>query len=118
VLDPTRLKDLLSLVGGDFDKLAMLIDSFLEDAPQLLAELDRSITSRDANGVQRVAHRLTSNGADLGALLFSSLCLELEKAGKSGVLDGAAGLAAQLAAEYDQVSAALMALEREGKLKA
>jgi len=118
VLDPTMLQDLLSLVGGDFDKLAMLIDSFLQDAPQLLAELDRSIQSGDASGVRRVAHSLKSNGADLGALTFSSLCKELEMMGKSGELDGAAELAARVAAEFEQVRAALMAIEREGKLDA
>jgi CheY-like chemotaxis protein len=117
VLDRATLQDLLSLVGGEFDKLAMLIDSFLQDAPQLLAELDRSIASGDASGVRRVAHSLKSNGTDLGALTFSSLCKELEMLGKSGELEGAVELAARIKAEFEQARAALAAIEHEGKVR-
>ena len=40
VLDPKALENLLSMLGGEFAYLVELIDSFLEDAPQLLAELE------------------------------------------------------------------------------
>jgi signal transduction histidine kinase/DNA-binding response OmpR family regulator/HPt (histidine-containing phosphotransfer) domain-containing protein/PAS domain-containing protein len=116
VLDPVALDTLLSVVGGEFLYLAELIDSFLEDAPQLLAELNQLVEAGDAAGVRRVAHSLKSNGADFGASTFSGLCKELELLGKSGALEGAAGLLARIAAEYARVEAALTALRREGQL--
>jgi signal transduction histidine kinase/DNA-binding response OmpR family regulator/HPt (histidine-containing phosphotransfer) domain-containing protein len=116
VLDPAALNNLLSMVGGEFSYLAELIDSFLEDAPQLLAELNQFVEDEDAVGVRRVAHSLKSNGADFGAATFSHLCKELEMLGKSGVLNGAADLAAQIAAEYGKVEAALTALRRDGRI--
>jgi HPt (histidine-containing phosphotransfer) domain-containing protein len=104
------------VLGGEFSYLVELIDSFLEDAPQLLAELNDFIESEDAAGVRRVAHSLKSNGADFGATTFSGLCKELEMRGKEGALDGAADLAAGIAAEYGKVEAALEAVRREGRI--
>jgi signal transduction histidine kinase/DNA-binding response OmpR family regulator/HPt (histidine-containing phosphotransfer) domain-containing protein/PAS domain-containing protein len=114
VLDPKALENLLSVVGGEFSYLAELIDSFLEDAPQLLAELNQFIEGGDAAGVRRVAHSLKSNGADFGATNFSKLCKELEMMGKSGRLDGAADLSAQVIAEYEKVEVALTTVRHQG----
>jgi CheY-like chemotaxis protein len=114
VLDRAALQNLLAVVGGEFDYLVELIDSFLEEAPQLLAELDQHVAGGDAAGVRRVAHSLKSNGADFGARAFSELCKELEMVGKSGDLGSAAGLAAQIGAEYARVALALETLRREG----
>jgi signal transduction histidine kinase/CheY-like chemotaxis protein len=116
VLDPAALKNLLSMLGGKFINLETLIDSFLADAPQLLAELNRFIADGDAAGARRIAHSLKSNGADFGATTFSHLCKELETLAKSGALDGASDLASQIVAEYEKVEAALSTLRREGKL--
>jgi HPt (histidine-containing phosphotransfer) domain-containing protein len=104
------------MLGGEFASLSMLIDSFLEDAPKLLAELGQYVDGGNAAGVRRVAHSLKSNGADFGATTFTSLCKELEMMGKAGGLDGATGLFARLKAEYAQVEAALVAVRQEGRL--
>jgi HPt (histidine-containing phosphotransfer) domain-containing protein len=116
ILDPAALGNLLSVVGGEFAYLAELIDSFLEDAPQLLAELEAFIGAGDAVGARRVAHSLKSNGADFGATTFSHLCKELETLGRSGALNGAQELGAQIVAEYEKVAAALTAVRRNGSL--
>jgi signal transduction histidine kinase/DNA-binding response OmpR family regulator/HPt (histidine-containing phosphotransfer) domain-containing protein/PAS domain-containing protein len=116
VLDPTALENLLSMLGGKFVYLVELIDSFLEDAPQLLAELNQCIEDGDSAGVRRVAHSLKSNGADFGATTFSNLCKKLEMMGRSGAIGGAADLAARIIAEYGKVEAALAAVRREGSI--
>ena len=116
VLDPKALENLLSMLGGEFAYLVELIDSFLEDAPQLLAELDRSVEGGDSAGVRLAAHSLKSNGADFGATTFSNLCKELEMVGKSGALNGVAGLAAQVGVEYGKVAVALETVRREGRI--
>jgi PAS domain S-box-containing protein len=114
VLDPKVLGELLATLGGDYANLRLIIDTFLEEGPGLLDELDRHIAARDAAGVRRVAHTLKSNGADFGAATFAERCKELEMIGKSGELDGAAGLAAEIRAEYSKVAAALAEVrERE-----
>jgi HPt (histidine-containing phosphotransfer) domain-containing protein len=104
------------MLGGEFHYLAELIDSFLEDAPQLLVQLDQYVAVQDAEGMRRIAHSLKSNAADFGAARLSNLCKELEMAGKAGVLDGAAQLSAQIRAEYDRVEVALQAVRQAGKI--
>jgi CheY-like chemotaxis protein len=116
VLDQAALEGLLSLLGGEFANLAQLIDSFLEEAPRLLAELNQAVAGGDAAAVRRVAHSLKSNGADFGAVAFAALCKELEGMGRAGELAGAAGLAARLGAEYVKVAAALQAVRRAGRI--
>jgi CheY-like chemotaxis protein len=117
VLDPVALENLLAVVGGEFGYLVELIDSFLEEAPQLLGELKQFVEDGDAVGVHRVAHSLKSNGADFGATTFAELCKELEMVGKSGELGAAADLLAQIMAEYKKVEAALAAVRREGEIR-
>ena len=108
--------NLLALLGGEFVYLAELIDSFLQDAPELLAELNRFVAAEDASGVRRVAHSLKSNGVDFGAAYFSDLCKELEMLGRAGNLNGAGELAAQIEVEYAKVAAALAAVKSAGQL--
>ncbi len=115
-LDRSALDNLLSVLGGEFIYLEELIDSFLEDAPKLLGELERSVKAGEAEGVHRMAHSLKSNGMDFGAVEFASLCKELEMVGKSGELDRADSLAAQIVAEYENVAAALEAVKQRGSI--
>jgi signal transduction histidine kinase/CheY-like chemotaxis protein len=48
----------LARVGGDHDLLAELAETFLEDCPRMLAELESAVARRDAPEVQRCAHGL------------------------------------------------------------
>ena len=109
-LDPVKLRELADALGGDFDSLASIVESFLEDAPGLLDDLQRSVEGGDAAEVRRLAHGLKSNGADFGAAEFARLCQELELQAKSGSLADAERLASLISHEYERVAAALRAL--------
>ncbi len=102
--------DNLRTMAGDPEFLAQLIDTFLEDAPQLLDDLRQALDKKDAAGVRLAAHSLKSNGADFGATTFSQLCQQLEMRGKSGQLGGAKALLTQIEAEFKNVKAALEAI--------
>ncbi|MHB1133926.1 MAG: response regulator [Chloroflexota bacterium] len=116
VLDRAALAELLAALGGDFANLTLLVDSFLEDAPKLLAELGQHVDSADAEGVRRVAHGLKANAAEFGARRLSELSRQLEIIGKSGVLGEASQLISAVEAEYALVAEALRAVRREGRL--
>jgi signal transduction histidine kinase/CheY-like chemotaxis protein/HPt (histidine-containing phosphotransfer) domain-containing protein len=108
-LDSAALERLRVTVGGDAAVLKELIDSFLEDAPRLLADLRRSLDAGDAAGVRLAAHSLKSNGAEFGAQAFSDTCKQLETLAKADRLDDLGELPAQAEAEYERVKAALAA---------
>jgi PAS domain S-box-containing protein len=112
VLDPAALASLREMVGGEPEFLAELIDTFLADAPQLLADMRGAVEGQDPAGLRLAAHSLKSNSADFGATALSGLCKELEMMGKAGRLDGAMEKVAQAKLEYEQVKAALVTVAR------
>ena len=100
-LDPSALEELREIGGDEF--VAELVNTFVADAPPLLAALHGT----DVDEIRRAAHTLKSNGATFGAADFSELCRELEEQARSGDLAGAPELAARIEAEYALVVEAL-----------
>jgi HPt (histidine-containing phosphotransfer) domain-containing protein len=64
-IDAARFADLQSTAGADF--VVELIDTFLQEAPGLLAELRAAHAAGDADGYRRAAHSLKSNANTFGA---------------------------------------------------
>jgi CheY-like chemotaxis protein len=91
--------DKLRELGGD-EFMAELVDTFLADAPSLLATLRRALEQGDADEVRRAAHTLKSNGATFGGEDFSELCRELEGRAKDGRLAGAGELIERIEGSY------------------
>ena len=110
-INQEALDDLLDSVGGDQDFLAELIDTYLEDAPNLLSTIQTALASGDTEALRRAAHSLKSNSANFGAQKLAQLCKELEEAARRGELEGGAGLAAQILAEYPRASRELADLK-------
>jgi PAS domain S-box-containing protein len=106
--DAAALENLRELGGDDF--LAEVIDTFLEDAPALLATIRRSLDEEDADELRRAAHTLKSNGSTLGAERFSELCRELEQRAKNGQLEGASELVDRIEQAYASLEETLAAL--------
>ena len=113
VLEPAALARLTTLVGGDQAVLGELIDSFLTDAPALLAEMQHAVDAQDAATLHRAAHTLKSNAADFGARTLSELCRELEALGKTDSLTDAADLVTAATTAYAPVADALTTLQSE-----
>ena len=87
-----------------------MIDTFLSDAPALVATLRTTYEQGQADGLRRAAHTLKSNGQTFGAGRFSALCRELELRAKSDELDGAAELVDRIEREYAALEQTLAAL--------
>jgi len=102
-LDPAALKNLHEMVGGDAEFVAELITTYLEDAPQMLTDMQ----SGDVTLALRAAHSLKSNSAEFGAHALSDMCQELETMCKAGTLAGTDDLVGRINAEYVQVKAEL-----------
>ena len=111
VLDPGVIAGLREL-GGEEDPglLVELIDLFLADAPAHLERLAESLAHGDAGGLERSAHTLKSSSANIGALYLSSLCRQLEAAGKHAALEGSRALVRETQQHFEHVRQALEAL--------
>jgi HPt (histidine-containing phosphotransfer) domain-containing protein len=88
------------------DLLAGLIDAFRGHSPQLLAEIEQGLATRDVALVQRAAHTLKGSTGIFGTTTAYDAALVLEAAARSGDLDRAAAAFGQVRASHDRLNAA------------
>lgn len=101
---------LVESVGGDREFMAELLQTYFDDAANLLATMHTALAAGNAGEFRRAAHSLKSNSATFGAMALSRMAKGLEEMGKAGTLEGAAAGLAQAEAEYARVKAELQAL--------
>jgi len=77
-VDRDVLDDLEHAVGDDRAFLRDVIDTFLDEAPRMVATIREGIATGDVESTSRAAHTLKSNAATLGALGLSAMARELE----------------------------------------
>jgi HPt (histidine-containing phosphotransfer) domain-containing protein len=82
VIDATVFTELRESTGAEF--VVELVDAFLDEAPQLLAQMRQALADGDAATFRRAAHSLKSNGQTFGAAEFAGLARELEQGGAAG----------------------------------
>ena len=90
---------------GDEAFVQDLLDTFLQEAPRLVADL----RSGSAEEARRAAHTLKTNARTLGAAELGRLCEELEELAKEDGLEAAGRRLARAEAEYARVESALRA---------
>ncbi len=104
LIDPGVFAELQETAGADF--VCELVDTFREEAPQMLAELRAAQAAGAADRFRRAAHSLKSNSNTFGAMRLGAMARELELGGMG---PDATQLDA-LSAEYDAVATALQKL--------
>ena len=107
-IDAATYGELQETVGADF--VRELVDTFLSEAPGLLAELRSSLAAQDAERFRRAAHSLKSNGHTFGALTFGALARDLELSGLGSDPQAKAQALDTLDAAYTRAAAALQDL--------
>ena len=107
-IDPVTFEALQQTAGAEF--VGELVDTFLEEAPAMMAELRDTLATGDADGFRRAAHSLKSNSLTFGALTLGAMARELELGGLAQVRDAGSRPLDALAEEYARVAAALTGL--------
>jgi signal transduction histidine kinase/CheY-like chemotaxis protein len=106
VLNNGVLDELREVLGGEVDKI---IAVYLEDAPRLIAQLERAAVSNDPIALRVAAHTLKSSSANVGATTLSEAARDLEHGARDGTLSQPATAVARIVGEFAQVRAALQA---------
>lgn len=104
VIDPHIFDDLQATAGADF--VVELVETFGEEAPQLVEELRSALAARSAERFRRAAHSLKSNGNTFGATRMAEMARALEIGG----LPPDAAAVDALAAELETTLVALRTL--------
>lgn len=107
-IDKNTFAELQDAAGAEF--VTELVDTFLQEAPVMLAELRSALEAQQADKFRRAAHSLKSNCNTFGATRLGAMARDLEDNGMAG---GVAALDA-LDTYYKQVAADLQELSRGG----
>jgi len=83
-MDPSSINlatftELQDAVGAEF--ATELVETFLEEAPAMLAELRNALANGDADAYRRAAHSLKSNSLTFGAVELGNLARDVELGG-------------------------------------
>jgi len=103
-IDHNVFTELQATAGADF--VVELVQTFFEEAPQMIAEMRAAQEAGAAERFRRAAHSLKTNANTFGATPLGTQARELEL---GGVPADASGVDA-LQAQYDTAVAALKAL--------
>jgi PAS domain S-box-containing protein len=114
VLDDSALRQLAEATGSPAF-VAELVDTFLREAPALVASLRRAQRSGQAEELRRTAHTLKSNARTFGARPLADLCQTLESTAKAGAIDEAAPLVIMIEDGYARLENALTAARAEAQ---
>ena len=110
VIDAATFAELQEAAGSEF--VAELVGTFLEEAPEMLADLRSARAAGEGERFRRAAHSLKSNCNTFGALALGLMAREIELRGlQVDAVQDAAALDA-LDAAYAKVAAALQELIR------
>jgi HPt (histidine-containing phosphotransfer) domain-containing protein len=108
-IDQATFDELKETAGADF--AVELVDTFLTEAPVMIAELHRAFAAGDAETFRRMAHSLKSNGNTFGACAFAAMARGLELGGLASVRAEDGAPLDALDAEYARVAHALTELK-------
>jgi HPt (histidine-containing phosphotransfer) domain-containing protein len=85
VIDQATFEELKQMSGEDF--INELIDAFLDDAPNMLSNMQSALEAKDVESFRRNAHSLKSNANTFGAIELGVMAKELEQMGKDNDLE-------------------------------
>jgi HPt (histidine-containing phosphotransfer) domain-containing protein len=108
-IDRAAYQELQDTAGKEF--IAELLDTFFEEAPQMLAELRAARAASDAERFRRAAHSLKSNASTFGASAMAMLARALELNGLDADAARDALAIDRLEAAYAKAAAALKGLQ-------
>ena len=109
-LDGEAVRSLIDLVGDDREALTEIVEAFVDEAPQRIAELRDGLAAGDAVLVGRAAHTLKANGRTFGAFRLAELCQEVEAAARGGDLAPASARIDELDKAWNEIRPDLEAL--------
>ncbi len=107
VLDQAALPNLLDMVGGDPDFVDELVDTFLADVPQQVAELRGAVAAGMAADAVRPAHTLKGTAGTIGARAVEATSRSIEEQARAGSIDGLEAHVGELERALADLEAAL-----------
>jgi HPt (histidine-containing phosphotransfer) domain-containing protein len=103
-VDPTTLRSFArELGGGSAEIIAEIVEAFLQDTPELVAQMRAAVAARDPALLDRAAHTLKSSSATVGAMVLSARCRAIEEQARGGAAGDIGAAVEGVAQEFERV---------------
>lgn len=109
-IDRSVFQRLREITGDDDAFLAELVDTYLDDGTQQVADLLDAARREDVPSMLRPAHSLKSASDSIGALALAELCRTLEAEVRGGVVREPVARADAVATAFEAASSELTSL--------
>ena len=86
--------------GNDEEMVKIVLDSFFEEAPELIEKLTNAVGQKNIEEIKLNSHALKGSAANVNADLLRDEVLELETAAKEGLLDSFTVIIKKINKEY------------------
>ncbi len=106
-IDPEILQELRDLGGDETSLVVEIIETYFQDAVQLIQQIREAGAIADLTPLRRAAHTLKSISATVGAMGLAELCQQLEHHPSVGATQINLALISQIELEYARVFVAL-----------
>ncbi len=106
ILDAAALNSIREM-DSDGSVLIEVLQMYLDELPQHVAQLKKAQQEGDADSLGRAAHALKSASFNIGAKPVAELCKRLEQLSKAGYMTGAEDMVAALLALLDRLQPVL-----------
>lgn len=103
-VDMGAIAELKEVMEDDF---GILIETFLNDSVERIAQLQSTLDAQDSVEYGRAAHSFKGSCTNIGAVALSQLCLHAEQRGKTGDLSDAPDTVREIKAEFGIVKTIL-----------
>jgi PAS domain S-box-containing protein len=100
VVDEETFQRFVKTMGTEL--APQLVKIFLEELPGKISTLQQALADGDCETIHQIAHAMKSSSAQLGMLMLSRHCQELEANAKVGDIGGSSPLVAQIVAQSEQ----------------
>jgi HPt (histidine-containing phosphotransfer) domain-containing protein len=113
--DPTTMKETCRQLAEEIgpDGVAELLESYLADTPNRLAEIGRFLESPDQTSLKRAAHSLKGSSSIFGLSEMESIANRLEHSFATGELESQTLFLRQLREEFERCRGSLVATAAE-----
>ena len=109
LLDPAALDNLRSLrMDGEPDPFADLVDLFIKDTPNRIAQIKSALTKLIASDLEAAAHSLKGSASNLGARTIAASCARIMQHARKNEFALATNLLKSVEADFAKVKDALL----------
>ena len=80
-------EELSERFGNDREMIKLVLDSFIEEAPELIKKIENTVNKQDIEGIRLNCHALKGSAANVNADILKAAALEFEAEAEAGVCD-------------------------------